>query len=73
MPEKDLKRLLELLAKEEEAVTKLDQKSEKKKSDLNKKYIDQIEELYRKESRSAVKDEEAEESTKADDLLNRLE
>ncbi len=72
LPEKNLKELLAILENEKTAIKEFEESVKIQKSDINKKYIQNFEELYQSEYKSAVKEEEKEEKNKADDILKNI-
>lgn len=73
LPENRMLELLSILNKEVEGLSAIESTSKAEKSDLNKRYIEEIGEFFKKEQKSAMDEEEKEEKEKAQDILKELE
>lgn len=72
LSEEKLKALAEILEKEKLGAEEIADKGEKEKAEINKEYIKEIENIYKKEFKSAMESEEGEDRGRADDTLSQL-
>ncbi len=73
LTEDKLARLGEIFEKEQKLAGVLDNEKSKEKSQINHKYIDEMEELYAKEYRAAVGEEERQEQQQGENILKKLD
>jgi pyruvate-formate lyase-activating enzyme len=72
-PENKLEDLLKILENEQKETERLTEELKRKKSEINKTYIEKIEGTYKKEFRESMNEEEAEEKGEAEKILKQLD
>lgn len=72
LPGNELKRLLEILENEQEQLAKIEKEMKKEESNFNRKYLAELEDLYKKEYKKGVKAEEKEERERAEEILKKI-
>ena len=73
LPDDEVERLIGILSREEGKIDEIGKGIASKKSDLNREYLEKLENLYKKEYERMEGKEEEEEKEKADELLKQLD
>ena len=66
------KKLLEILENEVASVAKIEAEAIIEKSEINGKFVAEIDDFFKKEEKKAIKDEESEEKEEGENIQNQL-
>lgn len=68
-----LSELFAILEQEKNETEKINGQANKDKSEINKKYIEEIDKTFKQGQKNAIEEEESEDKLKADEIINQID